>query len=147
LAAVAGAVVLRDRFLIDECLSVSLVAIAKERRIAADHVGWLGKGGWQDHNLVPFVLESDYVFVTNNRRHFLRAYAKFDVHNGLVVIVPAVKRLVQQRLFENALDAYTNLKDGFVNKVVEILLDGSVHIQEWTRMDHDIRRMSHPGWG
>ena len=106
---------MRDRFLIDECLSVSLVALAKERGITASHVGWLGKGGWQDHNLVPFVLENDYIFVTNNRRHFLREYAKLKVHNGLIVIVPAVRRRVQQQLFENALEAMANFDDGFVN--------------------------------
>jgi len=132
---------LRDRFLVDECLSVSLVALAKERGIAADHVGWLGKAGWQDHNLVPLVLENDYIFVTNNRRHFLREYAKLELHNGLVVIVPAV-----ERLFESALDAFANVKDGFVNKIVEILLDRSVHVREWTSKDHDIRHISHPGW-
>ena len=138
---------MRDRFLVDECLSVSLVALAKERGITADHVGWLGKGGWQDHNLVPFVIENDYIFVTNNRRHFLREYAKLEVHRGLVVIFPAVKRLTQQRLFENALDAFANHEYGFVNKVVEVLLDGSVHVREWTSKDHDIRHISSPCWG
>jgi hypothetical protein len=68
-----------------------LVALAKERGIIADHVGWLGKSGWQDHNLVPFVFDNDYIFVTSNRRHFLRGYAKLELHGGLVVIVPAVK--------------------------------------------------------
>jgi hypothetical protein len=145
--AAAGAVALRDRFLVDECLSVSLVAIAKERGITADHVGWLGKGGWQDHNLVPFVIDNDYIFITNNRRHFLREYAKLEMHSGLVVIVPAVKRLTQQRLFENALDAFATLKDGFVNKVVEVLLDGSVQVREWTSKDPDIKHISNPSWG
>jgi predicted nuclease of predicted toxin-antitoxin system len=63
---------LRDRLLVDECLSVGLLALAKERGIAADHVCWIGKSGWQDRNLVTFALDSDYVVVTNNRRHFLR---------------------------------------------------------------------------
>jgi len=138
---------LRDRFLIDECLSVSLVALAKERGITGDHVGWIGKGGWQDHNLVPFVFDIDYIFVTSNRRHFLREYAKLDLHSGLVVIVPTVKRLTQQRLFVNALDVFANLKAGFVNKIVEVLLDGSVHVREWTSKDHDIKHISSPSWG
>jgi predicted nuclease of predicted toxin-antitoxin system len=137
---------LRDRFLVDECLSVSLLAFAKERGIAADHVSWLGKGGWQDRNLVPFALDNDYIVVTNNRRHFLREYAKQEVHNGLVVIVPAVDRLGQQRLFEKALDALANLNDDVANKVVEVLSDGSVHIREWTREDHDIGHISDPRW-
>ena len=135
---------MRDRFLVDECLSVSLVALAKARGIMADHVGWLGKGGWQDHNLVPFVMENDYIFVTNNRRHFLREYAKLQVHNGLVIIVPAVKRLTQQRLFEKALDAFANLTDGSINKLVEVLLDGSVHVRQWTAENHDVGHISNP---
>jgi hypothetical protein len=68
------------------------------------------------------------------------------VHNGLVVIVPAVERLTQQRLFDSALDAFASVKDGFVNKIVEILLDRSVHVREWTSKDHDIRHISHRGW-
>ena len=116
-----------DRFLVDECLSISLVALAKARGIAADHVAWLGKSGWQDHNLVPFVLDFDYIFVTNNRRHFLREYSKLKMHNGLVVIVPAISRLAQQRLFENVLDDFANRNESFFTKLVEVLLDGSVH--------------------
>ena len=137
---------MRDRFLVDECLSVSLIALAKERGIAADHVGWLGKGGWQDHNLVSFILENDYIFVTNNRRHLLREYAKLQVHNGLVIIVPAVKRLLQQRLFEGVLDAFAKSDDGFMNKAVEVLLDGAVHVREWTSENHDKGHVSSPSW-
>jgi predicted nuclease of predicted toxin-antitoxin system len=136
-----------DRLLVDECLSVSLVAVAKDRGIAADHVTYLGKGGWQDRNLVPFAVEYDYVMVTNNRRHFLKEYAKLDIHSGLIVIIPAVKREIQQRLFERALDALTSGNEAIVNKVVEVLLDGTVHIREWTSEDHDIGHISNPAWG
>jgi hypothetical protein len=95
---------------------------------------------------VPFALDNDYIVVTNNRRHFLREYAKQEVHNGLVVIVPALDRLGQQRLFEKALDALANLNDDLANKVVEVLSDGSVHIREWTSKDHDIGHISDPRW-
>lgn len=135
-----------DRLLIDECLSVSLVAVAKERGIAADHVAYLGKGGWQDRNLVSFALENDYIVVTNNRRHFLREYAKLDMHNGLIVIVPAVKRDDQRQLFEKALDALSSRNNNFVNKIVEVLLDGSLHIRDWTSEDHDIEHIANPDW-
>jgi predicted nuclease of predicted toxin-antitoxin system len=47
------------RLLIDECLSQSLVAIAKQRGLEADHVVWLGKSGMQDWNLVPYAIEHD----------------------------------------------------------------------------------------
>jgi hypothetical protein len=61
---------------------------------------YIGKGGWQDWNIVPFALENNYIIVTNNRRHFLREYIKLDVHNGLIIIVPNVERADQMRLFE-----------------------------------------------
>jgi hypothetical protein len=55
----AGA--LSDRFLIDECLSVGLVAVAKERGFQADYIAYLGKSGWSDWNLVSYALENDYI--------------------------------------------------------------------------------------
>jgi hypothetical protein len=33
-----------------------------------------GKSGTQDWNLLPFAVDHDYAFVTNNRRDFLREY-------------------------------------------------------------------------
>jgi hypothetical protein len=37
---------LNGRFLIDECLSAALVAVAKERGFQADYVTYIGKSGW-----------------------------------------------------------------------------------------------------
>jgi predicted nuclease of predicted toxin-antitoxin system len=67
-----GTGALSDRFLIDECLSVGLVAVAKERGFQADYIAYLGKSGWSDWKLVSYALENDYIFVTNNRRDFLK---------------------------------------------------------------------------
>jgi predicted nuclease of predicted toxin-antitoxin system len=53
-----------DRFLIDECLSADLVAIAKARGYDASHVSYLGKAGWQDWNLVSHAVDNDYIVVT-----------------------------------------------------------------------------------
>lgn len=47
---------MRDRFLIDECLNGSLVAAAKARGYDAEYVPFIGKGGWQDWNLVPYAI-------------------------------------------------------------------------------------------
>jgi predicted nuclease of predicted toxin-antitoxin system len=60
------------RIFIDECLSASLVAVAKSRGIVADYGPYIGKQGWQDRNLVDFALANDYVIATNNRRDFLK---------------------------------------------------------------------------
>jgi hypothetical protein len=46
----AGTPSLKDRFLIDECLSGDLVATAKARGHEADYVPHIGKGGWQGWN-------------------------------------------------------------------------------------------------
>ena len=79
-----------DRFLIDECLTGELVAVAKARGYSAAYVPHIGKGGWQDWNLVPFAVENDYIIVTVNRRDFLKQHAKFDVHPGLVILIPSL---------------------------------------------------------
>lgn len=135
-----------DKLFIDECLSAALVAVAKSRGIFAEYGPYVGKSGWQDWNIVPFAIENDYVLVTNNRRHFLKEYLKLDLHNGLIVIVPNVERADQIRLFEIALDAMLELGDALVNKVVEVLRDGTVHISEWTSEVHDIGHVENPRW-
>lgn len=137
---------MKDVLLVDECLSVALVAVAKARGHSAVHVAHIGKGGWQDWNLVPFTLENDYVLVTNNRRHFLREYIKHDVHNGLIVVVPNVERDRQIALFGLALDAVAALDSEPMNRVIEVLEDGSVHIRVWTSADHDIGHIDRPTW-
>ncbi len=134
------------RFLIDECLSVGLVAVAKERGFQADYVSYIGKSGWSDWNLASYALENDYVFVTNNRRDFLKEYAKIDLHNGLIIIVPDTKRAEQQRLFAKVLDVVSKRNDDLVNKLIEVLLDGSIHIKDWSSQDHDIGHISNPEW-
>lgn len=84
------------RFLIDECLSPDLAALARERGFfESSHVTWLGKAGWKDWELKQFVLEQDWTFVTRNSTDFRgRAnqpgsegqYADVPIHAGLVCI-------------------------------------------------------------
>jgi hypothetical protein len=133
-----------DRLLIDECLSQSLLAVAKARGLHADHVVWLGKGGMQDWNLVPFALDHDYAFVTNNRRDFLRAYARLSAHDGLIILVPMVERDEQIRLFGLALDHVQTLSDT-VNKLVEVFSDGEIRVRDWFEEDNDPAYTSTPG--
>jgi predicted nuclease of predicted toxin-antitoxin system len=128
---------LTERFLIDECLSGALVAVAKAHGYHADYVTHLGKAGWQDWNLVRFAIANDYVIVTNDRRDFLREYAKLDVHAGLVIILPKGDRDLQVSLFQKALHVFAARNDDLVNKLVEIARDGSVHIRDWNAGEHD----------
>ena len=133
-----------ERLLIDECLSQALLAVAKARGIQADHVVWLGKGGIQDWNLVPFALDHDYAFVTNNRRDFLKEYAQLSVHDGLIILVPMVERDDQIRLFSLVLDHLQTLPDT-VNKLVEIFSDGEIRVRDWSASDPDPGYITSPG--
>ena len=125
-----------DRLLIDECLSQGLLAVAKARGLHADHVVWLGKSGMQDWNLVPYALYHDYALVTNNRRDFLREYARLSAHDGLIIVVPMVKREEQVRLFGLVLDRVLSMTDT-VNKLVGVFSDGEVRVRDWSALGHD----------
>lgn len=112
---------MRDRFLIDECLSGELVATAKARGYEADYVPHLGKGGWQDWNLVPFAVENDYIIVTLNRRDFLKQHSRLQIHPGLIILLPPQhmnRRETQVDLFKSALSKMAELKDDLVNKLL-----------------------------
>jgi predicted nuclease of predicted toxin-antitoxin system len=134
------------RFFIDECLSASLAAVAKERGVLADFGPHIGLAGWQDWNIARFAFENDYIVVTNNRRDFLKEYLKHGIHNGLVIIVPNVEREPQIDLFSRVLDHLAEMNDLPVNKVIEILEDGTIHTREWTSDDHDIAHIGNPSW-
>lgn len=137
------------RFLVDECLTADQVAVAKARGYDADYVPHIGKGGWQDWNLVPFAVDNDYIVVTVNRRDFLRQHARLDMHPGLVILIPQPEndsRLEQAALFEKALEAFAAMNDDLVNKVMEVLADGSVHVGEWNADEHDIGHINNPKW-
>ena len=84
------------KFLIDECLSPDLAALARERGFfESSHVTWLGKAGWKDWELKQFILEQDWTFVTRNSTDFRGPsnqpgskgqYADVPIHAGLVCI-------------------------------------------------------------
>jgi predicted nuclease of predicted toxin-antitoxin system len=92
------------RFLIDECLSIDLVSVASGVGHEAQHVAHVGKAGSKDWNVVRYASDGDFVLVTNNASDFRRLYGKRPLHAGLVIIIPNVSRIIQQRLFRGALD-------------------------------------------
>jgi len=122
-----------DRILVDECLSTALVAAAKARGHDATHVVWLGKAGTQDWNLLPIILQGSFVFVTNDRRHFLRLYEHVDVHSGLIIILPNADLDEQVRLFNLALGKAEGRED-MINMLIEVDQDGAVLIREWPKL-------------
>jgi predicted nuclease of predicted toxin-antitoxin system len=111
------------RFLIDECLTVDLVEVAAQAGHEAQHVARVGKAGWKDWNVVRYAADGDFVLVTNNASDFRRLYAAQLLHAGLVILIPAVDRVLQQRLFRTALDEFAILGEP-VNQVIEVDLVG-----------------------
>lgn len=86
-------------FLVDECLSVRLVGVANEKEFVAYHVAHRGWSGLSDGEIAILALKHDLVLVTNNREDDLDLAARGDIHPGLIVIVPNVRRGEQMRLF------------------------------------------------
>jgi predicted nuclease of predicted toxin-antitoxin system len=111
------------RFLIDECLSVDLVAVAGQAGHEAQHVARVGRAGWKDWNVVRYARDGDFVLVTNNASDFRRLYASESLHAGLVILIPAVDRSLQQKLFRAALDELAVTGEP-INRVLEVDLEG-----------------------
>jgi predicted nuclease of predicted toxin-antitoxin system len=111
------------RFLIDECLSLDLVAVAGKAGHDARHVAHVGRAGWKDWNVARYASEGDFILVTNNASDFRRLYAAEPLHAGLIILIPVVNRMVQRRLFKAALDELAIIGEP-INRVLEVDLDG-----------------------
>ena len=125
------------RFLIDECLTVDLVSVAGQARHDAQHVSHVGKAGWKDWNVVRYARDGDFVLVTNNATNSRRLYAAQPLHAGLVILIPAVDRALQRKLFRAALDELA-VVDEPVNRVLEVDLDGdevTLTLYDWPSCD------------
>jgi hypothetical protein len=112
------------RFLIDECLHTSLVAVAEQHGHEGHHVNWLGLSGEADWDLMLRIIEGDFAFVTNNAADFHRLYARQALHAGLIIIVPQVEPTRQRALFSGLLDTLGQ-DEKLVNEVIEIDLEGT----------------------
>jgi len=120
------------KFLIDECLSPDLAALARERGFfESSHVTWLGKAGWKDWELKQFILEQDWTFVTRNSTDFRGPsdqpgskgqYADVSIHAGLVCIngPDSMSAEEEAELFGVVLDELGS--NEMVNQAIEITL-------------------------
>lgn len=112
------------KFLIDECLSPSLAAIARERGYPeSTHVTWLGLRARQDWALVRRAVADGYVLVTNDKADFAPLIEREQRHPGLVCITVAHGLMsldVQTRLFAHALTRLTG--EDIADRVMEIAL-------------------------
>jgi predicted nuclease of predicted toxin-antitoxin system len=109
--------------LIDECLTVQLVAVAGQAGYEAYHVAHVGKAGWKDWHVMQHAREQDFVLVTNNAIDFRQLYAAQLLHAGLVILIPNVDGEMQQRLFTGVLDQLARHGEP-INQVLEVDLDG-----------------------
>jgi len=118
------------KFLIDECLSPELVALARARGFhESTHVTWLGMRSKKDWAIVRRAARDGFVLVTNNTADFTALYEREDIHAGLIClnVAPGLMRFeVQKSLFQLALDRLGETEP--VNEVIEITLtaDGKV---------------------
>jgi hypothetical protein len=117
-------------FLFDECLTPTLRSVAHEFGHFGFPVTHLDREGESDESLAILAVDRDYVVVTNNRIDFKRIYKRFDLHAGLVVIIPSVARDEQCTLFAKVLVALSPLSD-IVNKLVEVDSEGRVTFTDW----------------
>ena len=121
------------KFLIDECLSPSLAAIARERGYPqSTHVTWLGLRARQDWALIRRAVADEYVLVTNDRVDFASLMEREHRHPGLVCITVAHGLMsldVQTRLFEHALTRLAG--QDIADRVLEIAL----HADQTVRVD------------
>jgi hypothetical protein len=118
------------KFMIDECLSPELVDIAIERGYQAAHVAHIGKGGWQDWNLMKPLLDQDWTMVTNNAGDYRSEFGNVDLHAGLICLNGSVSAQLdlnlQRQAFAIALDEVEALDGDIVNKDIEVSLHGFV---------------------
>ncbi|MBB4440234.1 MULTISPECIES: DUF5615 family PIN-like protein [Rhizobium] len=110
------------KFLIDECLHTSLVAVAQDHGHDCFHVNWLGLSGETDWDLMPRIVAEDFTFVTNNARDFRKLYANEQLHAGLVIIVPQVLPALQRELFILILRELAGVQY-LVNEVLEVTIE------------------------
>ena len=112
------------KFLIDECLSPTLVAGARERGYSqSTHVTWLGLRSKADWTIIRRAIKDGYILVTNDTANFAPLMQREERHPGLVCLNVAHGLMdldVQRRLFEYALDQLENHVP--FNEVLEITL-------------------------
>lgn len=121
------------QFLVDECLSPALLDVAQRFGYNAYHVTRRGWSALEDPQLLARVLAEDLTFVTNNWRDFHALLGRTEVHPGIIVILPNVRRERQVELFTRALDVLheEDPPADLINTVLEVEEDGSVRIYEY----------------
>ncbi len=117
-------------FLFDECMTPTLRSVAKEFGHFGLHVEDLKRAGESDEAIAILARDRDCVMVTNNRMDFVRIYRRFELHAGLVIIVPNVSKELQRALFAEVLDGLRSQPD-IANALIEVDIEGRVTVTDW----------------
>jgi predicted nuclease of predicted toxin-antitoxin system len=119
------------RFLIDECLHTSLVAVANRAGHEAHHVVYRGLSGCTDLEVVAHAIKGDFVLVTNNAVDFRKLYKAQPLHPGLIIIVPQLEPEKQRAFFAAALAELA--KEEPINTVIEVKFTaGTATVSKYT---------------
>lgn len=120
-------------FLIDENLSPRLVQTAQAFGYVAFHLNHRGWSALTDPQVLRHVLDEDLTLVTNNWDDFRPMLGRVEVHAGIVVILPNVRRDRQIELFTAALSVIRDHDPplDMVNTVLEVDADGTVVRYAW----------------
>lgn len=111
------------RFLIDECLTVTLPQVAHKLGYEAYHVAHISLAGTIDEKLMPFIQKGDLTFVTNNATDFRRLYQVTELHAGLIILMGQFSKIEQQQLFQGAIKRLNG--QNMINRVAEVTIQYS----------------------
>ena len=125
------------KFLIDECLSPELAGFARELEYDATHVNWVNLHRTRDDLIAIYAVSMDYVLVTNNGSDFKPIYRSLDVHPGLVIVLPSVRRVDQLAMFEIVIKRLVSERD-IVNKLIEVDRDATITISDFPLLQDNI---------
>jgi predicted nuclease of predicted toxin-antitoxin system len=118
------------KYLIDECLSPELAALARDNgHPESTHVSWLGLSGQPDHVIARRAVDEGYVLVTHNTVDFRPLYGREGLHAGLVAFntpARAMNLALQTSLFRQAMLELG--ADESYNFVLEMTVDGEGHV-------------------
>ena len=93
------------KFLVDECLHTSLIAVAHRAGHEAHHVVYPGMSGRTDAEIVAHAIKSDFILVTNNALDFLRFYRREKLHPGLIMFSAILKLMKHDEPINEVLEA------------------------------------------
>lgn len=117
------------RFLVDECLHVSLAGVLQEAGFEAHQVSHFGLQGASDQALYEKAIAEDFVFITNNAVDFLKLYRTSEIHAGLVIFRPNERPALQIAMLRAVLAELGDHAD-LINTVVEVRIDGEEIVTE-----------------